>query len=102
MRSLITTTLEDSRPFPDRNLSTMVLLSQQPNLSLGGAELLNLLPGFYELQIMAVSLAGNSSWTPPLLFEVTTSPVGVFSYQNFLFLCPHHFGYLNDFVFQTR
>ncbi|VDD79160.1 unnamed protein product [Mesocestoides corti] len=44
------------------------------NLSLGGAELLNLLPGFYELQIMAVSLAGNSSWTAQLLFEVKTSP----------------------------
>ncbi|VDK20104.1 unnamed protein product [Taenia asiatica] len=75
MRSLITATLEDPRPFPGGNFSTMASLSQQPNLSLGGAELLNLLPGFYELQIMAVSLAGNSSWTPPLLFEVTTSSV---------------------------
>nr|CAD30260.1 putative insulin receptor [Echinococcus multilocularis] len=75
MRSVVTTPLEDSRLFPGRNFLTMASFSQQPNSSLGGAELLNLLPGFYELQIMAVSLAGNSSWTPPLLFEVTTSPI---------------------------
>lgn len=56
--------------------SSILSVSQSHNLSVGGAELLNLLPGFYELQIMAVSLAGNSSWTPPVLFEVTASPIG--------------------------
>uniref|UniRef100_A0A0X3NPX8 receptor protein-tyrosine kinase n=1 Tax=Schistocephalus solidus TaxID=70667 RepID=A0A0X3NPX8_SCHSO len=44
------------------------------NGSLGGAALLNLLPGPYELQIMAVSLAGNSSWTKAKVFEVEVSP----------------------------
>ena len=73
-RSLSATPFEDTPPSPNATLATT---ARQQNLSLGGAELLNLLPGFYELQIMAVSLAGNSSWTPPVLFEVTTSPMGL-------------------------
>ncbi|BHF65615.1 hypothetical protein SprV_0200862800 [Sparganum proliferum] len=47
------------------------------NGSLGGAALLNLLPGSYELQIMAVSLAGNSSWTTAKVFEVELSPEAI-------------------------
>nr|CDS29127.2 insulin receptor [Hymenolepis microstoma] len=56
------------------NVSSSILPMGQ-NASMGGAELLNLLPGLYELQIMAVSLAGNSSWTPPMIFEVAASPI---------------------------
>lgn len=77
-RSLSASVIHDNRISPGKNLSAASPLSQQQSLSLGGAELLNLLPGFYELQIMAVSLAGNSSWTQPVLIEVTTSPMGGF------------------------
>ncbi|KAM3179727.1 hypothetical protein ACTXT7_000010 [Hymenolepis weldensis] len=56
------------------NISSLNLPPKQ-NASMGGAELLNLLPGLYELQIMAVSLAGNSSWTPSMVFEVAASPM---------------------------
>lgn len=78
-RSVAMTTLKSSAASePDANMSSMLLPSKQ-NVSVGGAELLNLLPGFYELQIMAVSLAGNSSWTPSMVFEVVASPMGTFS-----------------------
>lgn len=60
--------------------STLALVSDR---EIGGARLLNLLPGSYELQIMAVSLAGNSSWTPSLMFDVAASPMGKF--PHFLF-----------------
>ncbi|VDO01820.1 unnamed protein product [Rodentolepis nana] len=56
------------------NVSSPISPMRQ-NASMGGAELLNLLPGLYELQIMSVSLAGNSSWTPPMIFEVAASPM---------------------------
>ncbi len=49
---------------------------QSLNASLGGTQLPHLLPGVYELQVMAVSLAGNSSWTPPQHFKVSAPPKG--------------------------
>ncbi|KAM7538002.1 hypothetical protein Aperf_G00000072052 [Anoplocephala perfoliata] len=74
-RSVAVTALNSSAAFgSDANISSRLLPSRR-NVSVGGAELLNLLPGFYELQIMAVSLAGNSSWTPSMVFEVVASPM---------------------------
>lgn len=58
----------------DADVPQLQHMKNENHSSMGGVELLNLFPGSYELQVMAVSLAGNSSWTEPVVFEVELLP----------------------------